>query len=230
MRSTACLLSLVVGSVAGCGGDDCKLDPSYDPAIDPARFVGAVTNPLFPLVPGTKLVYEGGGEHIEVTVTSERRAILGVSTVVVRDTATVNGAVTEDTYDWYAQDRDGNVWYMGEDTKEYENGKVVSTEGSWEGGVDGAKPGILIPAVPVVGQPYRQEYAACEAEDMGEVLAVDQTVTVPAGTYSGCLQTKDTTPLEPDVQENKYYCPGVGLVLSVDVGSSGREELVQKTP
>jgi hypothetical protein len=230
MRSLTRLLCLLVAPLTGCGGDECMLDTSYDPAIDPARFTATVDNPLFPLVPGTRLVYIGGDERVEVTVTTERRTILGISTVVVRDTATVNGAVIEDTFDWYAQDLDGNVWYMGEDTKEYEQGKVVSTEGSWEAGVDGAKPGILIPAVPVVGEPYRQEYAACEAEDMGEVIAVGQTVTVPAGTFSGCLQTRDTTPLEPDVEETKHYCPGIGLVLSVDVASNAREELVEKTP
>jgi len=223
--------ALVASLASACGGDECTVDNTYNPAIDPSQFVAAVDNPLFPLVAGTKLVYMGGDEHIEVTVMSDRRTILGVSTVVVRDTGTVNGEVIEDTFDWYAQDRDGNVWYFGEDTKEYDHGKVISTEGTWEGGVDGAKPGILIPAAPVVGQPYRQEYAACNAEDMGQVLAINQTVTVPTGTYTGCLQTRDTTALEPDVEENKYYCPGVGLALSVDVANGGtREELIQKTP
>ena len=217
----------------GCGGDDddCTVDTTYAPVIVPADFVADVTNPLFPLVPGTVFVYEGGGEHIEVTVESARKTLMGVPTVQVHDVASVDGSVIEDTYDWYAQDQAGTVWYFGEDTKELDHGAVISTEGSWQAGVDGGLPGILIPAAPQTGAPaYRQEYSPCNAEDMGEVLATAAAATVPQGAYTGCLQTHDFTPLEPDVNEQKYYCPGVGLVLSVDVGSGVREELLSKTP
>jgi hypothetical protein len=138
---------------------------------------------------------------------------------------TPEGEVIEDTRDWFAQDRDGNVWYMGEDTAEYENGEVVSTAGSWEAGVDGAQPGIIMWAeIPDPGTQYRQEYYACEAEDFGEIVATNRSVTVPAGTFDGCLRTRDYTPLEPDLNENKTYCPGVGLVLVEDATAGERAE------
>lgn len=223
------LLFTLTAFLAACGGeeDSCTSDPTYDPAIDPTGFAAEVTNPLFPLPVGARWVYEGGGETIEVTVTSERRTILGISATVVHDVASIDGEIIEDTLDFYAQDDDGNVWYLGEETAELENGVIVSTEGSWQAGVDNAKPGILIPAVPVIGVPYRQEYLACEAEDFGEVVALDQTITVAGTTHTGCLQTEDTTPLEPDVQEHKFYCPDVGLVLIVDLVTDVREELVE---
>ncbi|MEJ7732790.1 MAG: hypothetical protein WKG00_26755 [Polyangiaceae bacterium] len=202
------------------------MDTTYDPTIDPASFVETVDNPLYPLVPGTELTYTApDGETVVVTVTSDTKLILGVTCTVVHDQATIAGEVIEDTFDWFAQDQDGAVWYMGEDTKEYSGGRVVSTAGSWEAGVDGAKPGLVIPATPTVGMKYRQEYYACEAEDYGEIVELAASATVPAGMYNGCLKTQDTTPLEPDVLEEKYYCPGVGLVLSVDVASGDREEL-----
>lgn len=207
-----------------CGSsNECTVDVSYDPLIDPQNFAADVTNPLFPLEPGTTWIYENGDEHIEVTVTPDRRNVLGISAVVVHDVATVNGATIEDTFDYYGQDLDGNVWYLGEDTMAFEDGSV-STEGSWEAGVDNAKPGIQIPAQPVINVPYRQEYLACEAEDMGEVIALAESVTVGSTTHTNCLHTRDTTPLEPDVQEDKFYCPGVGLVLTLE--GEAREELV----
>ena len=141
---------------------------------------------------------------------------------------TENGEVVEDTYDWYAQDGDGNVWYLGEDTKEYEDREVVSTEGSWEAGVDGAQPGILLPGDPEPGLKYRQEYLKGEAEDRGEVVAVDARVRVRFGAFENVLETKDTTPLEPGLVEHKFYAKGVGPVLARTVsGGGGREELVE---
>jgi len=165
-----------------------------------------------------------------VTVTPETREILGVTCMVVRDVATVDGTTTEDTYDWYAQDDTGTLWYMGEDTTAYD-GDQTSKEGSWEGGVDGAKPGILIEGDPQVGDVYRQEYLAGEAEDQGEVLSLDEAVTVPVGSYTGCLETKDFSALEPDVVEHKYYCPDVGQVLTeTAMGAPETEELTGLTP
>jgi len=219
------------GAGGGSGGESCMVDTTYDPKIDPANFVAAVANPLYPLVPGTKFVYQAGDEHVEVTVTANKRMILGVSCTEVHDIASVAGETIEDTLDWFAQDKDGAVWYFGEDTKEYANNMVTSTEGSWTGGVDGAKPGIVIPAMPMVGMPdYRQEYYACHAEDMGSVLDLNASAMVMAGSYTGCMKTHDYTPLEPAVNEEKYYCPPVGLVLSVDVVSGEREELIMVTP
>ena len=136
----------------------------------------------------------------------------------------------EDTYDWYAQDQDGNVWYLGEDVKDYEDGQVVSTAGSWEAGVDGAQPGIIMQAQPRVGLTYQQEYYEGEAEDAAEILSVDERVTIPYGTFDQVLKTRDFTPLEPDVEEEKYYAQGVGSVLAVTVkGGSARLELVAVT-
>jgi hypothetical protein len=220
------MIAAVVALLPACGEeDDCRPDPAYDPVIDPARFVAVVDNPLFPLTPGTLTTFAGGDETIEVRVTHDTRLILGVTCTVVRDTVTEGGTLIEDTYDWFAQDAEGNVWYMGEDTVEYEAGQPVSTAGSWEAGQDGAKPGRIMLASPQVGDRYRQEYYACEAEDEGEVLAVGESVTVPQGSHTGCVRTLDTTPLEPDVQEHKTYCPGVGVVLEVDLETGTRTEL-----
>ncbi len=230
-------LALALSSAA-CGGSnndpagqpDCQVDSSYDPTIDAASFSATVDNPLYPLVPGTTFTYEAGAETVVVEVMTETKMILGVECAVVHDQASVAGEVIEDTYDWFAQDSTGAVWYFGEDTKSLSGTKVVSTEGSWTGGVDSAKPGIVVPANPTVGTTYRQEYYACHAEDMGEVVSVDASETVPAGSFTGCLETKDTTPLEPDVEEHKYYCPGAGLILSIDATNGEREELVSVTP
>jgi hypothetical protein len=231
-----CCLGLAVASWAGCGGsssgpeEDCTPDPTYNPSINPSDFVSGIDNPLWPLVPGTRYVYQGGEETIEVTVTNDTKQILGVTTIVVHDVVSVGSEIIEDTYDWYAKDKEGNVWYFGEDTKEYESGQVVSTEGSWEAGVDGAKAGIVMHATqPAIGSPYRQEYYACEAEDMAEVVSLSESVTVPYGSFDNCLQTREFTPLEPDVNEYKYYAPGVGLVLEVDVQSGARTELIGMT-
>jgi hypothetical protein len=206
----------------------------YAPMIDPMAFSSTVDNPYFPLRPGMRWEYrsttEDGVETTVVVVTDTIRTIGGAPCVEVRDTVTLDGALKEDTLDWYAQHQDGTVWYFGEDTKEYQNGQVSSTEGSWTAGVDGAAPGIVMPAQPQVGDRYRQEYYAGHAEDMGEVLSVSASATVPTGSYTGVVQTKDTTPLEPELQENKYYARGVGPVLTVDLHAGGvRDELVSFT-
>jgi hypothetical protein len=208
------------------------VDGPYDWTIDAAEFVATVDNRFFPLEPGTTLVYEGRSgderEVVTIEVTDRTKVILGITCVVVHDTVTVGGEVHEDTFDWYAQDVDGNVWYMGEDTKEYEDGKVSSTEGSWEAGVNGALPGIIMPADPAVGLAYTQEHLAGEAEDKGEIVALDQRVNVPAGNFEGAVVTEDWTPLEPKVREHKYYASGVGVVFEEIVqGGEGVLRLVQ---
>ncbi|MBD3307782.1 hypothetical protein GF339_15230 [candidate division KSB3 bacterium] len=147
---------------------------------------------------------------------------------VVREREWVDGELEEDTLDWFAQDVDGNVWYFGEDSKEIDEGVVVSTEGSWEAGVDGAQPGILMKGTPQIGDTYRQEYYFGEAEDMASVVSLNASVTVPFGTFTNCLQTEEWTPLEPGVTEYKYYAPGVGLLLEEQVeGGDARVELVE---
>ncbi len=203
--------------------------------LDPAEFTAVVTNPWFPLEPGTRWTYretteDGDVVRVVVTATSVTRRIAnGVTARVVRDTVTLDGEVIEDTLDWYAQDAAGTVWYLGEDTAEFEDGEVTTRGGSFEAGVDGAQAGVIMPASPEVGMAYRQEYYEGEAEDNGEVLAFGQRAGVPAGQYDDLLQTADTTPLEPDVLEHKYYAHGVGLVLTIDKEAGGREELLSVT-
>jgi hypothetical protein len=150
-----------------------------------------------------------------------------VEAAIVRDTVTEDGELIEDTMDWFAQDADGNVWYLGEETAEFEDGELSTREGSFEAGVDGALAGVIMPAEPESGMAYRQEYYEGEAEDNGAVLALGQQADVPAGHYDEALLTADTITLEPDVLEYKLYAPDVGLVLALGIsGGGGREELV----
>jgi hypothetical protein len=205
-------------------------DPDYDPMIDPADFGGPVDNPLFPLVPGTTRHYEGetedGLESVDETVTNDVKSILGIEAIVVHVLEYVDGELSEETFDWYAQDDEGNVWYLGEDSREIEDGEIVSTDGSWEAGVDGALPGIIMQAAPQIGQRYYQEFYLGEAEDEATVLSLNASVAVPFGEFAGCLQTEDVTRLEPDEIEHKFYCPGVGLVLEESLDGDERIELV----
>jgi hypothetical protein len=185
----------------------------------PAEFVTEITNPYLAFQIGKKFYYEGetdeGFETIVVEVTAEKKIILGISTTVVHDQAFLDGELVEDTFDWLAQDSDGNVWYFGEDSKEIEDGEVVSSEGSWEAGVDGALPGLLMPASPENGMKYQQEFAEDIAEDMAIVINTSKTVEIESGTYEGCLETLEFTPLEPGQREHKYYSPGLGLILEL---------------
>lgn len=202
-----------------------------EPKINPSDFISSITNKYFNLTPGKIFVYEGktedGTERVEVYVTNETKEVMGVKATVVWDRVWLNGELIEDTKDWFAQDKEGNVWYFGEDSKELIDGKIVSTEGSWEAGVDGAQPGIIMKANPKVGDVYRQEYAKGEAEDMAEVLSREETVTVRYGTFTNCLKTKEWNPLEPGDEEHKYYCPQVGgVVLEVGLEDGERVELI----
>lgn len=227
-------------AVAACGdGGEAVIDPGddgdYSVVLDAADFVATIDNPWLPFTPGSRWVFEaredGELERIEVVVTDQTRQILGITATVVRDTVTVDGELIEDTYDWFAQDAAGNVWYLGEDSREFEDGELVSTAGSWEAGVDGALPGIIMPADPHVGAAYRQEFYAGEAEDMAEVIRVGASETVPFGSFDGLLVIEEWNPLEPDVVEEKYYAAGVGLVLEVKVrGGAGRAELIEHQP
>jgi hypothetical protein len=210
---------------------------NYAPNIDPSNFVKGIDNPYFPLEPGTTWVYEGqtpeGTERVEDTVLRATKRVMGVECVVLRDRVWLKGELIEDTLDWHAQDKEGNVWYFGEYTKEYENGEVVSTEGSFEAGKEGALPGIVMPADPKVGDSYRQEYYEGEAEDMAEVIslngaALNDAVSTPYDSFGeDVLVTKDWNPLEPDILEHKYYAPGIGLIGEVKVtGPSEKIELI----
>jgi hypothetical protein len=235
---------MVLVGLAGCSSDDSPTSPVdvapaesspdtvYAPRIDPAAFVEVIDNPYLPLATGSSWRYEGtddegATEVVEITVLDETRPVMGVTTRVVRDRVTVDGELVEDTLDWYAQDAAGNVWYFGEEVKDYEDGRVVSTAGSWEAGVDGALPGIAMPASPRPGETFRQEYFAGEAEDMFEILAVDASIDTPTGTFTDALLTRDWTPLEPGVAEEKLYVAGIGKVAERQVeGGSGGVVLV----
>jgi hypothetical protein len=202
--------------------------------LDPTDFVAAIDNPFSPMLPGMSWTYRSAGsegaETIVVTVTHRTRIVDGVRATVVRDVVTTRDGVVEDTYDWFAQDTAGNVWYLGEDTTAYEDGRA-SKEGSWEAGEDGAKAGIVMLADPDVGDAYQQEYYPGEAEDRGEVLAVDAAVRIPLGRFTGLVKTADTTPLEPEVVEHKYYAEGVGLVYEEGIsGGDDRVRLVRVQP
>lgn len=226
------LLLVLVALAAGCGADEkTALPQGSDPVeIDPSRFGAEIDHPFWPMTPGSKWVYQEGEQRVEVTVTDRTRTVMGVETRVVHDLVTENGVPVEDTFDWYAQDDEGSLWYFGEDTTEFEDGKPAGHAGAWEAGVDGALPGIILPAEPKVGMAYRQEHYAGEAEDRAKVLSVDEAVSVPFGDYTGALQTEDTTPLEPGLVEHKFYVRGVGPVLALKVkGDTGREELVGYT-
>lgn len=223
-RVMRCVIPCVAALIAGCQSlGITKAD--YRPKIDPANFVSTVDHPYFPLVPGTTLKYveRSHGEVVEneVTITNETKVVMGVRCVVVHDVVTEDGAVVEDTFDWYAQDKSGAVWYFGEATREFKPGGRTSTAGSWEAGVNG-EPGIIMPANPVPGAPYRQEYSPRNAEDMGQIVAVGETVSVPAGTFDACVKTKDWSMLESG-SEHKWYARGVGFVQS----KSGKGELAE---
>ena len=240
ITAAAAALALLAG---GCGDEDGDggeagaglPQGSERVELDPARFTTRIDNPWWPMAPGMRWTYsetdtEGSEQRVEVTVTSATKRIAnGVTARVVRDTVTEDGEVVEDTFDWYAQDAEGNVWYLGEETKEFEEGRATTSAGSFEAGVDGAQAGIVVPAHPEVGMAYRQEYYRGEAEDNGEILSLDEMAEVPAGRFDEVLLTKDTNAIEPHVLEYKLYARGTGPVLAVGVsgGPGSREELIR---
>jgi hypothetical protein len=235
------LLPVAVTAIAisaACGGESSDPDAVIDPGDDgdytvdirPDEFTSAIDNPFLPLLPGMRWRYEetdpeGEIETITVEVLDEHRRVMGVDTIVVHDVvAGPDGEVVEDTFDWYAQDRQGNVWYFGEDSTSFDGG-TASSEGSWEAGRDGALPGIVMPArIEVSDIGYRQEYLPGEAEDMGQIIADHGSVSVPAGDFTDVVRTRDWTPLESDVIEEKTFARGVGLVHEVTVRGPGAPE------
>ena len=227
-----CLLVSLVFLTA-CGSDG-PTGPDPTPLPEPGTFVPQVSNQFFPLAAGTTHHYASsdGSETNTVEVLAATKTILGIQATIVHDQVFADGELIEDTLDWYAQDGDGNVWYLGEDSRELENGQVVSTEGSWEAGVNGAQAGIIMWADPAahVDQEYRQEFVAGEAEDIATVVSLGESVTVPFGGFTDCIKTEDRNPLETGAVENKFYCPGVGLTLEHPVATpTDRTELVDRT-
>ena len=228
-------------AVSACGGDGKSTLPQGSEPVDlqPADFTTKIDNPYWPMSPGSRWVYsetdtEGTSQKVVIEVTRQTKMIAnGIEARVVRDTVTEEGVPVEITDDWYAQDSDGNLWYLGEYVTNYEKGKVVDHGGSFEAGVDGAQAGIAVPANPEPGLTYRQEYYKGEAEDRAAVITVgEEQVQVPFGYFKdGILMTRDLVPTEPKVQELKFYAPGVGPLLSVHLdGAGGRAALVTFTP
>jgi hypothetical protein len=237
----AMITALLVGVTAACGGGKSEsasparssLPRGSEPfAVDPSDFTTAIDNPYWPMKPGSHWVYretnaEGDVQRNDVVVTRRTKTIMGIKAVVVHDTVRQGGQLTEDTFDWYAQDSAGNVWYLGEATKEYEKGKVKTTKGSWEAGVDGAQPGVIMPANPKAGLSYRQEYYRGQAEDKARILSPKEQAEVPTGHYKRVVMTRDVNPLSPKMLEFKFYAKKVGPVLELSAsGGSDREELI----
>jgi hypothetical protein len=199
------------------------------PVLPPAKdFVGKIDNLYFPLTPGTVLTYRGRQDgqprEVTITVTHDTKTILGIRAVVVFDEVRLAGQPEERTFDWYAQDKQGNVWYLGEDSFDFVNGTWVKSGGSWLAGVDGAKAGMIMKGHREVGDIYRQEYFAGHAEDMAQILDTNASLKIPFGSFDHMLVTKEWTPLKPDVVENKYYARGIGEVRNLMV-KGGVEEM-----
>jgi hypothetical protein len=253
-KHTALASLLAAFVIAGCGGETTTTVTSEGPSakedaaasslpqgsepadLDPADFTVEIDNPYWPMTPGSRWTYreveDGEAMDVVVTVTPKTKEIAnGVEARVVHDVVSKDGEPLEVTDDYYAQDSAGNIWYLGEDTAEYEHGKVATRAGSFEAGVDGAEAGIALPGDPQDDMAYRQEYSKGTAEDTGEVLGVDEQAEVPFGHFTDVLMTKDLNPLEPRSLELKFYAKGVGPVLTLDAsGGSGREDLLDYEP
>jgi hypothetical protein len=243
------IAAAVVGAVAltGCGSGGGKSSAStttnagqvtapasptpasanYNPKIVPAKFTATITNRYFVVKPGTTRVMKGTKDGTPQThathVTRQTRTVMGVPCIVIKDVVTDPNGIAEIAYDWYSQDDQGNVWYFGESTSDYTKGVVTSTKGSWEAGVDNAKPGIVMPVDPKPGPAFYQEFRPGVAEDKGEVLGIHETVRTKSTTYRNVVRIRDTNPLDPTLVQNKWYAPGVGVVKSVRTGSSHTE-------
>ena len=238
LSATVLTIGLAVAACSGGGGTAAESPASSrglpqgsdKVTIDPEKFSTHIDNPYFPMTPGDVRTYretddEGKNATVVVTVTDKTKVIDGVTTREVHDVLTDGGTVAEDTLDWYAQDDQGNIWYFGEATTEYGPDGEASTEGSWQAGVDGGQPGIVVLADPEPGQEYREEYLADHAEDNARVLSIDEMADVPFGAFDHLLMTRNTTPLEPDLLEYKWYAKGVGPIREEGV-SGGSDKTV----
>jgi hypothetical protein len=235
--STPAPTNTAVSAPTEAKAEDTSAEETYVVDITPADFVDVIDNPYFPLIPGTKWVYEAkledsGVERIEIEILSETCEVMGVMATILHDMVFVDGELVEDTYDWYAQDKDGNVWYLGEDVDNYEDGVLVDHAGSWEWGVDSALPGVVMWADPAahLDEAYYQEYYVGEAEDMGQVLSVSERVTVPYGSFDNVVQTYDFSSLDPDIMSHKFYAAGIGVIKEVELNVEEEVVLVEFTP
>jgi len=239
LATTGVVTLLATGAHASSGapGTACALPRGAEHVtLRPGDFTTRITNPWWPMQVGSRWVYrdttpDGTKQRDVVVVLAKTKPVAdGITARVVSDITTEDGVPVEVTRDYYAQDRCGNVWYLGEATTEYENGKPASTAGSFEAGVDGAEPGVIVPARPKLGLRYRQEQYAGQAEDRAEIFSMREQVGVPFGHIRAgrVLMTRETSPLEPKTLEYKFYARGIGPVLAVGVsGDADREELVR---
>ena len=205
--------------------------PPYNVNIDPTKFTSVVTNPYFKLTPGSVRLYVGTKDGVPMTsefhVLSQTRTLMGVKCITVQDSVKLNGSLEELTLDWFAQDNQGNVWYFGEDTKEYKNGVVTSTAGTWQSGVNGGLPGIAMQASPTTGPQYIEEYLPGVAEDMAQITSTTKSYTVPAGSFQNVVVTENRNPLDPSLIEHKWYAPGVGLIYETKHYAGNHTEVMR---
>jgi len=226
------IISLLL--LAACKKEKIRvIDSSYKPDVNPSKFTNStnLTNTYFPYATGKKYILEGqsadGLERTEEQRLGTTKTILGITCIEVEFKGYLNGVLIEKAIDWYAQDNNGNVWYFGEVVDNYNsNGTLKDHAGSWEAGVDGAQPGTIMPANPQVGMAYREEYYFNHAEDRAEVTGTGLTVMIPFGTFTNCIKTRNWTELEPDLNENKFYAPGIGLIKEVDVTDNSEIRLI----
>ena len=227
-KATLAILSVVLAAGATKTVQSAE---TYSPSINPREFSARIAgNPYFSLPVGSKFVYEAktdeGLERAEILVPGWTKVVMGVETLVYWDRVYLDGELVEDTRDYLAQHANGDVWYFGEDVENYENGIVVDRHGTWIAGVDDALPGIWVKANPTIGEKYRQEYQAGEAEDVAKVVSLTEAVETSLGRFSDCMETLDWSPLAPD-KESKYYCKTNGITtLEIDLDEGIRTELV----
>jgi len=234
-RTTPILLLVAVGLAVGAHNPAPVTKP-YNPDIDPADFGGPIDNPYLPLRPGTVFRYRGVGDDGRtcelniVRVTHRKKRIMGVDAVVVLDRVWAGGRPEERTFDWYAQDRDGNVWYLGEESYDREHGRWVQNDGSWTAGVGNGKPGVIMLAHPRRGDAYRQEYSPGHAVDQAKVLGPGGRVATPFRTFKRTLLTREFSTLDRQY-EKKWYARGIGVIRE-DAVTKSREhsELVSVVP
>jgi hypothetical protein len=235
MRKALIMLLALPCLYTACKKDPVRvIDSAYNPDLSLSKFADPTnfTNPYFPLESEKIYKYENqttaGLEKGEILISTDTKIVQNITCAVVHDRVWLNDILIEDTYDWFAQDNDGNVWYFGEDVKNYNSdGSLLDKDGSWEAGVGSAKAGIIMLANPIVGSKYREEYLFNEAEDEAEIVATGATVTTPAGTFTNCIKTRNFTALEPDIEENKWYAPKFGLVKTLKIPDNETDVLVK---
>ena len=217
--ATTAVAAVAAASMPGAGAAPRNRDAApYEPVLDPANFVSVIDNLYYPLPVGRVLVYKGARDGRRqtdtVTVTDQTKVLEGITATTITDVATTpGGKLLEKTTDWYAQDKQGNVWYLGEDTKAYLPNGQVDTSGSWMADVNDGEPGIIMEANPQIPDAYRQEYLPGQAEDTAWITGRGGSLKVPSGTVHNVLTSLEHTALEPEVVDMKVYAPGLGIVM-----------------